>query len=333
MLRTGRLNETQTARALEVIERNVNLQTRVISDLLDVSRIAAGKLQLDRRPTDVRTVVQEALEQMRHQAEAKAIAIGTAMPRGAALVDGDQARLVQVVANLVANAIKFTPEGGRVSVVVGGERDTVSITVTDTGTGIAAEMLPHIFERFRQGEPASGVRGLGLGLAIVRTLTELHGGRVEVSSEGVGRGARFVVTLPRSGAAAQAHDAAAPAARSVPAVGLRVLVVEDERDSLDMLVTMLTKHGLEVTAVSSAEDALAAWSDGRFDALVSDIRMPGRDGCELVAEIRGLENGRVRAVAVRANASLKDRERALAAGFDVHLAKPFDPDDLLAALA
>jgi signal transduction histidine kinase len=332
MLRSGRLTAAQTTRALEVIERNVNLQTGVIGDLLDVSRIAAGKLQLERRPTDVRRAVEAALEQIRHQADGKGVTFATAMPREPVTVDGDEVRLVQIVANLVANAVKFTPQDGRVTTIVSAEPETVTITVSDTGSGISSDALPHIFERFHQEGTGSGVRGLGLGLAIVRSLTELHGGRVDVASDGPGRGSRFTVTLPRSGRTADVSSA--PSTGRTPVPGLRVLVVEDEPDSLDMLTTLLGKQGLQVTAVSSADAALAAWSRGRFDALVSDIRMPGRDGCELVAEIRGLENGaRVRAVAVSANATSQDRERALAAGFDVHLAKPFDPDDLLAALA
>jgi len=194
-------------------------------------------------------------------------------------------------------------------------------------------VLPHIFERFHQAEGGAGVRGLGLGLAIVRTLTGLHGGRVEVTSEGAGRGARFVVTLPA--AARQAETRAVASTPRMPAAGLRVLVVEDEPDGLELLITILRARGLAATGVPSADAALAAWQSGRFDALVSDIRMPGRDGCALVADIRALEKDdhHVRAVAVSANASPQDRERALAAGFDVHLSKPFDPDELLAALA
>ncbi len=333
MLRTGRLTPAQTARALEVIERNVDVQTTVISDLLDVSRITAGKLQIERQPTDVRKAVETALEQIRHQAEAKGVAITAAMTREPALVDGDHVRLVQIVLNLLANAVKFTAQDGRVAVVVAREGETVTIAVSDTGSGIAPDVLPHIFERGRQGRGGGGVRGLGLGLAIVRTLTELHGGRVDVASDGPGRGARFVVTLPASGDVLDAPPSSATP--RVPAAGLRVLVVEDEPDSLDLLLTVLTKHALSATGVTSVDEALAAWRRERFDALVSDIRMPGRDGYDLIRDIRAMENGngRTRAVAVSANASAQDRELALEAGFDVHLAKPFDPDDLLAALS
>jgi CheY-like chemotaxis protein/nitrogen-specific signal transduction histidine kinase len=332
MLRTGRLTTEQTTRALEVIERNVHLQTRVINDLLDVSRIVAGKLRLDRHPTDVQPTVQQALEQVRHQAESKGVTLVTTTPNVPAIVDGDEARLVQIVANLLSNAVKFTPEGGRVAVDVGVTRETVTIAVSDTGPGIAPSILPYIFERFRQGESGAGVRGLGLGLAIVRNLAELHGGRVAATSL-EGGGARFVVTLPRSAVRDEAPPA--PSSRRMPRPGLRVLVVEDEAESLDLIVTILRRQGLEAMGVGSVDEALAVWGTGKFDALVSDIRMPGRDGYELVAEIRQKENGgpHVRAVAVSANAATQDKERAQTAGFDVHLSKPFDPDDLLAALA
>jgi CheY-like chemotaxis protein/anti-sigma regulatory factor (Ser/Thr protein kinase) len=285
-------------------------------------------------PVDVRPAVSEALDQVRHAAEERGVSVSASLPPGPAVVDGDRTRLVQVVGNLLGNAVEFTPRDGRVAVAVEAGADTVTVEVSDTGPGIPAEALPHIFDRFRQaGEPAGG-RGLGLGLAIVRTLVELHGGRVEVASDGPGRGARFVVTLPGSLALPRPGHPEATPGRPRRAEGLRVLLVEDEADGLEMLATLLESHGLEVTAVDSFDAALAAWGAARFDAVVSDIRMPGRDGHALIEEIRRRENGtRVRAVAVSANAAAQDRERAYAAGFDVHLAKPVVPDDLLAALA
>jgi CheY-like chemotaxis protein/anti-sigma regulatory factor (Ser/Thr protein kinase) len=335
MLRTGRLSDAQTAHGLEVIDRNLTVQTKVIADLLDVSRIIAGKLQLERRPMDIRAAVQEALEQVRHQADDRGVSIATTLPPQAARVDGDPARLVQIVGNLVANAVKFTPRAGRVSVEVALRDRVVAITVADTGIGIPAEVLPHIFERFHQAQAGGGVRGLGLGLTIVRNLVDLHDGRIEVVSEGEGCGSRFIVTLPRFTRTLDVpDDVRLPDERRLPREGLRVLVVEDEPDSLEMLTTFLAARGLTVTGAASVEEALATWTRQPFDALVSDLRMPGRDGYALVREIRARDDGkRVRAVAVSANAAAQDMQRSLIAGFDVHLAKPIDPEDLLAALA
>ena len=335
MLRTGRLSEAQAAHGLEVIDRNLTVQTKVIADLLDVSRIIAGKLQLERRPMDVRGAVQEALEQVRHQADDRGVSVATTLPPHAARVDGDPARLVQIVGNLVANAVKFTPRGGRVLVEVSAREREVAMTVADTGIGISAEVLPHIFERFRQADAGGGVRGLGLGLTIVRNLVDLHDGRIDVFSEGEGRGSRFTVTLPRLTRRLDVpRELPTFDERRLPREGLRVLVVEDEPDSLEMLTTFLAARGLTVTGAASVEEALVTWTRQPFDALVSDLRMPGRDGYALVREIRARDDGkRVRAVAVSANAAAQDMQQSLLAGFDVHLAKPIDPEDLLTALA
>jgi len=335
MLRSGRLTPERATHAIEVIDRNTALQAQLINDLLDISRIVAGKLRLDRRPTDVRIAVREAVEQLRNVAEDKGVGLEIALPPSPVTVDGDSARLVQVVGNLLSNAIKFTPAGGRVAIRVE-ERDTdVVLVVTDTGRGIPADVLPHVFERFRQAEGGIAFRGLGLGLAIVRNLVELHGGQVDVASEGEGRGARFVVTLPRGAARTAGDDGAAATPRAAPRAGLRVLLVEDEDDNREMLEAMLRGAGLVVTPAASGDQALALWERQPFDAVVSDLRMPGRDGYALIEEIRRRERAgtRVRAIAVSANAAQQDRERSLASGFDGHLSKPVDPDELTASLA
>jgi signal transduction histidine kinase len=332
LLRQGILAPDRARHALEVVDRNLAVQTRLIADLLDVSRIVAGKLRLEPQPVDVRDVVQDAVEQVRHQAEHAGVGIGMTLPAEPAVVDGDRPRLVQVVGNLLSNSVKFTPRGGSVSVDVSAD-DAVEIAVHDTGLGIAAEALPHVFEPFHQADETTGnARGLGLGLAIVKNIVELHGGHVEASSAGEGLGTRFVITLPR----ASAGDAtsAAPERRR-PREGLRVLVVDDDPDHLDVLTTMLSGSGLVVTPVGSVEEALSVWQRESFDAVVSDLRMPDRDGYALAQEIRRRENGRprIRAIAVSANAAAQDVEQARAAGFDAHVAKPVDPEELLAALA
>ena len=334
MLRAGHLSDAQAAHGLEVIDRNLRAQTKVIADLLDVSRIIAGKLQLERRPTDVRAAVHEALEQVRHQADDKGVALRTTLPPRPALVLGDHARLVQIVGNLVANAVKFTPRDGRVAVEVTAPDGEAVLAITDTGIGIAPDVLPYIFDRFRQADTGGGVRGLGLGLTIVRNLVDLHGGAVEVFSERPGHGSRFVVRLPLCTRAPDLEtETPAAATARAPREGLRVLVVEDEADSLEMLTTFLAARGLTVIGANSVEAALAAWARQPFDALVSDLRMSGRDGYALIREIRARDGGKhVRAVAVSANAAVQDMQRSLLAGFDAHLAKPIDPEELLAAL-
>jgi signal transduction histidine kinase len=333
LLRSGRLGADRATHAIEVIDRNVSLQAQLINDLLDISRIVAGKLRLERRPTDVREAVRAAAEQVRTVAEDKGVALEVVTPPRPAMVDGDLARLVQIVGNLLSNAVKFTPAKGRVIVEVERARSEVGISVTDTGSGIAAEVLPHVFERFRQGE-SSGTRGLGLGLAIVRNLTELHGGRVHVTSDGEGRGARFVVWLPEM-SVIRPVSAPVLAVPGPPRIeGQRVLLVEDEADHRELLETVMRGHRFDVVSVASGAEALTVWDRERFDLIVSDLRMPEVDGYDLIAEIRRRETngGHVRAVAVSANAAQQDKERALAAGFDAHLSKPVDPDDLLAAL-
>jgi PAS domain S-box-containing protein len=333
-----------TERALASIERNTRLQAQLISDLLDISRITAGKLEITRRVLDVRTVIEHALEDVRPNAEAKTIRLGSVVGDDEVPVLGDAMRLQQAVGNLLANAVKFTPSGGQVDVALARHGAHARITVTDTGEGIAASTLPHIFESFRQGD--SGARraygGLGLGLAIVRHLVELHGGTVSARSDGVGRGATFVVELPvttRSTAVALPVPAAVPAtpAQTLPRLdGVRVLAVDDHADALELVKTVLGEWGAEVHAAASAREALAILRTTFVDVLLTDIGLPNASGYDLIRAVRETERehgGRLPAVAVTAYAGSEDRERTLAAGFVSHLTKPFTPEELVSVVA
>ena len=339
MLRGARLSPEQAARALETIERNTWWQAKLIDDLLDVSRIISGKMQLERQPVDVVGVVGAAVETQRRDAEAKGVALDVALEPGAAVVNGDAVRLAQVVANLVSNAIKFTPPGGRVTVELARPGGQLVLTVRDTGAGIEPSLLPHVFDRFRQSERNRGVGGLGLGLAIVRHIVRLHGGAVEARSEGPGRGATFTVTLPLSVGPQVPVASAAPRAPRVarPLEGVRILAVDDHPDARELVRVALADRGAQVRTAPSVSAALAALEEAAVDVLVSDLGMPGADGFALVAHLRERERADGRppmvAIALTAYASLHDRTQALAAGFDVHVAKPVDPDALTDAVA
>jgi CheY-like chemotaxis protein/anti-sigma regulatory factor (Ser/Thr protein kinase) len=338
MLRAARLSPEQAARALETIERNTLWQAKLIDDLLDVSRIISGKMQLERQPVDLVGVVGAALEALRRDAEAKGVALDIVLEPGAAVVNGDPVRLAQVVANLVSNAIKFTPAGGRVAVELSRPSGQVVVNVRDTGAGIEAALLPHVFDRFRQGQGGRGAGGLGLGLAIVRHIVTLHGGSVAAASEGPGRGSVFTVTLPLS---AQTRGPLAGSVQRIPRAarpleGVRVLAVDDHADARELVRVALTDRGAEVRTAASVSDALAALEDTDVDVLLSDLGMPGADGFALVAQLRERErtDGRppLVAIALTAYASPHDRTQALAAGFDLHVAKPVDPDALTDAV-
>jgi signal transduction histidine kinase/ActR/RegA family two-component response regulator len=336
MLRSGRLGARERDQAMDVIQRNARLQRQLIDELLDVSRIVAGKLELEMAPTDLRAVVSAAADTMRPAAEAKGVALHCPDRHEPAVVNGDSARLQQVLVNLVSNAVKFTPTGGRVDVGVEIAAGRAVVSVTDTGRGIDQALLPHIFDRFRQGSvPMTSRSGLGLGLAIVHHLVLLHGGTVSAESDGEGRGARFVVTLPLSLAA---WPGATPAAIDIDEhmlAGARILVVDDEPDTLQMLAAALALQKADVARAMSADEALAALEKFPADILVSDIRMPDKDGYALIQAVRGRERRgarRVSAVALTADAGADDRERARRAGFDLHLGKPVDPQQLVNAL-
>jgi PAS domain S-box-containing protein len=344
LLRMGQLGVEKTAQALEVVERNTRAQAQLINDLLDVSRIVAGKLQLDRYPVDLAPIMEEAVELSRSDAESKRVKVELAVDEGTGTVLGDPLRLGQIVTNLVTNAVKFTPAGGRVEVSLTRGEGAAVITVSDTGIGIEATLLPQIFDRFRQADSTITRRhgGLGLGLAIVRHLAELHGGSVIAESAGPGLGARFTVLLPMgpgpgrraSGQTPLALGASAPDGRLG---GVRVLLVEDHRDTAELMRTVLERHGASVRVAESLAGALTALGGGEVDVLVSDIAMPDGTGYELLRRLREDERARgyapMPAVAVTAFASAEDRAHAIASGFQHFAAKPIEPIELVEAVA
>ncbi|MCW5889246.1 MAG: CHASE3 domain-containing protein [bacterium] len=338
LLKRGALQGTDLTRAVATIERNVNLQAQLIDDLLDVSRIVSGKLSLDAQRVDLGAVVQTAVEDARQAAAAK----GVALEADVAVLDhavlGDAQRLRQVVTNLLTNAIKFTPPGGRVTVALGERAGAAGIEVSDTGAGIAPDFLPHVFDRFRQADETStrAHGGLGLGLSIVRHLVELHGGTVGVASDGPGRGACFRVRLPMDSAPFTRVPALLPTlpASQSPDVldGVHVLLVEDDDDTREALSAVLEAHGATVRATASVTEALARLDDALPDVVLSDIAMPGRSGLDLIRELRATHGPALPVLALTGHASSNDRREALDAGFDDHLAKPIAPEVLLARL-
>jgi len=348
LLQTRTLPPDKTANALAAIERGARSQAQLIDDLLDVSRIVAGRLRLDVRPTDLGPVVGAAVETVRPAAEAKQIKLTTVIDPRAGLVAGDGSRLQQVVWNLVSNAIKFTPRGGRVQVRVERVSSHVELTVTDNGAGIAPDVLPRVFERFWQAQDGTNRRqgGLGLGLAIVRHLVELHGGSVSVHSDGQGHGSVFRVTLPvmlttaDASSASRRHPVAHDGDRSADLAALSgtdVLVVDDEPDTVESVRALLAACGASVRTATSVREALSALDGSTLPAvIVSDIGMPEEDGYELVRRLRERppeRGGTIPAVAVTAYARVEDRVKALAAGFQMHVAKPLDPSELVAVVA
>jgi CheY-like chemotaxis protein len=347
-LRDGAGEPEKLEHGLEVIERNVRAQAKLIDDLLDVSRIITGKLRLSVRTAALGPIVEAAMDSMRPAAEAKDIKIQLERaPGGDDTVVGDPDRLQQVVWNLVSNAIKFTPRGGKVRVSLAETASGLEISVADTGRGISREFLPRVFERFRQADSTTTRThgGLGIGLAIARHLVELHGGTITAESDGTNRGARFIVHLPR---VAPATPEAIPLVDSGRAEssfqtpggerldGVRVLLVEDEPDSREILEHVLRAAGATVDAAASVRSALELFKSSPPAIVVSDIGMPGQDGYDLIREIRRMPpaaGGAVAAVALTAYAREEDRQRALAAGFDLHIPKPVDPRDLIASIA
>jgi len=345
MLRGGRVDQATVMRGLEVIERNVRAQAQLIEDLLDVSRIITGKLRVDLRPIDLAPVVEAGLEPVRPSAEAKEIRIVVEPPAERVRVLGDPDRLQQVVWNLTSNAVKFTPKGGQVEIHVRRGEAHWELSVSDSGRGISSDFLPYVFERFRQADSTSTRKfgGLGLGLAIVRHLVELHGGTVRAESRGHDQGAVFTVQLPflagESPEASERHGAARAGQQPAGPVhlgGLRVTVVDDENDVRDFLATSLRALGADVTALASAEEALVSLQQRLPDVLVSDIAMPDHDGYSLIRRLRALpadRGGRLPAVALTAFAKGEDASRVLAAGFQVHMPKPVDPGHLAEVVA
>jgi PAS domain S-box-containing protein len=330
-------------RGLSVIERNTQLQIQLISDLLDVSRITAGKIRLDIQIVDLAATVEAAIDAAKPMADGKAIVIERKIADRVGPVAGDPTRLQQIVSNLLTNAIKFTGQGGNVAVAVEDDGTHATITVTDNGIGIKPELLPLLFDRFRQGDSSTTRRhgGLGLGLTIVKQLVKLHGGEIAVESSGEGQGATFTVSLPAGLFQTRAADtddvrerASGPPEMRIE--GIRLLVVEDEPDTRELIQRILAEAGGKVVAVPSASAALAALRAEPWDILVSDIGLPDEDGYSLVEKVRGLppsEGGLIPAIAVTAFARSDDRTRALRAGFQSHVAKPVEPGELLASIA
>jgi len=351
LLRSGNLNKQEHDRALAVVERNAQAQSSLIEDLLDVSRIITGKLRIEFQPIQLSTIVSDVIDEFRPAAEAKGVSVASDIDVNAGPILGDPARLKQIIGNLLSNAIKFTNEGGEIDVSLERTDGHARLVVQDNGVGIEPSVLPHIFERFRQAD-SSTVRahsGLGLGLAIVRHLVLEHNGTVTADSRGRGQGATFIIDLPlapseiTTEAAARRVDVFASAVKGRSNLvedpcaleGITVLLVEDEPDTRDLLTTILQECGARVFAVGSAKDALAAIERDMPNVLLSDIGMSGESGYDLIREIRALpteKGGAVPAVALTAYAGPSDRRRALVAGFHVHMAKPVEPDELLAVI-
>jgi PAS domain S-box-containing protein len=347
MLRDNSVPADRRAHALETIERNARAQNQLIEDLLDVSRIVSGKLRLDVSPVDLQSVVERAIETVRPAADAKNISLKPTLNPDAGPVMGDADRLQQVVWNLLSNAVKFSPKDSAVHIVLRRHDSNVELTVHDQGQGIEAAFLPHVFERFRQADAraARGKGGLGLGLAIVRNLVELHGGSVRAESEGAGRGAVFTVCLPVSPLRSPSFvrppalhlTAVAPRVEYPPEVeGLDVLVVDDEEDARELLSALLARCKMRITTAATVEEAIRSVQENRPDIIVSDIGMPEEDGYALIRKLRALApeaGGGTPAVALTAFARTEERTKALVSGFNMHVPKPVEPSELLAVLA
>jgi signal transduction histidine kinase/ActR/RegA family two-component response regulator len=348
VLKRRSMNESELHHALDIIERNARMQTQLIEDLLDMSRITSGKMRLDIQPVHPVFFIEAALETVRLAASAKGVKVEKMLDPAAGPISGDPNRLQQVVWNLLSNAIRFTPKDGKVQILLQRVNSHIEINVADTGIGIAPQFVGHVFERFRQAD-ASTTRqqgGLGLGLAIVKHLVELHGGTVRVHSEGEGRGTTFTVHLPlavvqRSADGVERIHPRVPGAAATDyhvsdLTGIKVLIVDDESDARELLYRVLADCGAQVLSAGTAEEALRLVKEERPHILVSDVGMPGVDGYELLRRVRALgesAGGKVPAVALTAFARSEDRTRALRAGFLVHVSKPVEPSELVATVA
>jgi signal transduction histidine kinase/ActR/RegA family two-component response regulator len=347
MMRVGKLNEANMDRAVETIYRNAKSQSQLVADLLDVSRIISGKLRLDVRTVDLISIVNAAIDSIRPAADAKTIRLQTMLDPAGGPISGDADRLQQIVWNLLTNAVKFTPKGGRIQIKVQRIDSHVEIVVSDSGVGISKEFLPYVFDRFRQAD-ASITRthgGLGLGLSIVHQLVDLHGGSVAVQSEGEGKGATFTITLPFIGVISQNEAESVHPTQSeeilsfdgLPSLqGLKVLVVDDEADTRELIGEVLKECGSEVIITRSAAEAFAALEQHKPDILISDLGMPDEDGYSLIEKIRALPSergGDIPAAALTAYARAEDRMRVLRSGFQFHLPKPVDSAELVTVVA
>ena len=333
LLKTGNLDEKGVTQALDTIERNALLQSRLIDDLLDISRIATGKLRFEPQPIDLNTIVKAAVETVNASASARNITLEVSLSERPLIVMGELERLQQIILNLLSNAIKFTEPGGRVSLNTEVDGQEARLRVEDTGSGIAPDFLPHVFDRFRQADGSTTRRygGLGLGLAIVDALAKTHGGHVIAESEGLGKGARFTLVLPYS---AQAQTASEKSPRAMQTkVKHRVLIVDDSPDTLTLLRAFFEQKGSHVMTATSAREAIKVATKYPPAIIISDIGMPDIDGYELLAALRrlpGLE--KIPAIAISGYAMEEDRERAQSAGFSAHVAKPIDMDHLFALI-
>jgi hypothetical protein len=349
LLRLQRLKEDDYRRATETIERNAKSLAQIIEDLLDVSRIVTGKLALNMQPVELIPVIEAALSTVRPAAQAKAIELECKLEPEAGAISGDVLRLQQIIWNLLSNAVKFTPEGGRVQIQLTRRRAKVALIISDTGIGICPEFLPYVFDRFRQADSSSTRihSGLGLGLAIVRHLVELHGGTVQAESLGKEQGATFTVQFPLLAIRTPPKDAFQESASEKPSGllnSVKVLVVDDETDVREIMALLLEEYDAQVKTACSVEEAIAAFAVFKPDVLISDISMPIQDGYDLIRQIRAmvaeqarkipaLSEAMPKAIALTGYAGDEDRDRALAAGFHLHLSKPVDAAELVALVA
>jgi signal transduction histidine kinase len=343
LVRGGRLDTENKERALETVERNARTQKKLVDDLLDVSSIVTGNFSLEIEPTDLFYIIESAVESVRPEAEAKGVRLQKTLDPAVHMFELDPNRFQQVIWNLVHNAVKFTPAGGEVEIRLRYLNEQAEIEVVDTGVGIAPEFLPYVFDRFRQanGSLTRKHGGLGLGLAIVQSLVEMHGGTVAVESEGDGKGSTFRITLPPPLPDEFPHEALPMAETgqetitqdSTPKLsGLRVLVVDDQADMRDLLATILSLEEAEVRTADSIEDAVRVMGDWSPEIIVSDIAMPGGGGYDLMRRLR--DNGcNVPAIAITARAGVEDHASSIAAGFQMHVSKPIEPQDLVTGIA
>jgi CheY-like chemotaxis protein/nitrogen-specific signal transduction histidine kinase len=339
MLRAGKLDEDKVNHAIEIIDRNAKAQAKLIEDILDVSRIVAGKVRLDPLPVELRQIIEAAVDSIRPAADSKQVQLKLDLDSAMGMVSGDPARLQQVVWNLLSNAIKFTPNDGQVEIQLKEIGANVQISVSDTGEGIMAEFLPHIFDRFRQADSSTTRKhsGLGLGLAIVRHLVELHHGTVDAYSAGERQGARFTVTLPIMRVHMKEpieHYGLGDSERKQSKValnGLRILYVEDDVDSRQALAAVLMQYDAEVRTVATVHEALGLLTNWRPDLLISDIGLPDEDGYDLIRKVRARQpedGGTIPAIALTGYAGVSEHALALSAGYQKYLVKPIKPENL-----
>jgi PAS domain S-box-containing protein len=336
ILRQGRPDEELYLRATEIIERSARMQSQLIDDLMDTARIVRGKVKLEVQPVNLAPLIEKAMDVVRPAADAKGITLDAVLDREADQITGDPDRLQQVVWNLLSNAVKFTTEGGRVEVKLGRVDPYIQISVRDTGCGISPEFMPYLFERYRQADASAARRkgGLGLGLSLVRQLVEMHGGSVTAESEGEDKGATFIVKLPvRAIYTAETERPPLAGAKTKSLEGVWAAVVDDEANARELITSVLESHGARVTAFASAGEAIETLtSERRPDVLVCDLAMPGEDGFSLIHKLREWEkagDGVLPAVALTAFGRVEDRTRALYAGFQMHIAKPVEPVELV----